>query len=300
MTSKLDGQDSSSLSVPSVLILGLPISVINMDIAVQTIISWVTARKSNYICIRDVHGVMLSHEDAELMRIHQAAGMVTPDGMPIVWAARHRSGHDVERVCGSDLVEALCGSGRCSGLSHFFYGGKPGTAEKVISNLQAQFKGISIAGSYSPPFHQLTADEDAAVVKRINESGANIVWVGLSTPKQEVWMRDHVNELRGATLIGVGAAFDFHAGVVKRAPKWMQKSGFEWLHRLLSEPRRLWRRYLVIAPKFVITYLGEELSLWLHSKMGRLGHGQRDPGSKLATRILSSTTCGADTPRADQ
>lgn len=316
MLEKHDGKNSISINVQSVLILGLPVSLIDMDVALETIYSWAAAGKSNYICVRDVHGLMLSIEDPEIMRIHQAAAMVTPDGMPIVWAARRRSGLHVERVCGSDLVEALCNRGLPEGLSHYFYGGKAGTAEKLISNLKEKYRGISIAGYHSPPFRPLLEEEDAEVVRQINKSGANIVWVGLSTPKQELWMRDHVNLIRGATLIGVGAAFDFHAGIVKRAPKWMQKTGFEWLHRLASEPRRLWRRYLVVAPKFLIKYISEELALALRSttrdpflrKFNRHADGSdyaaaversRAQSAPLGAQVFDSLR-PAETPRADQ
>jgi len=231
-----------------------------MDAAIEKICSWVATHQSKYVCVRDVHGLMISAENPEMMRIHHAAGMVTPDGMPIVWAAQRRSRLKINRVCGTDLVDVLCNKGQSKGLRHYFYGGKPGIPEKMIGKLRSKYPDLCVAGYYSPPFHCLDTEEDAEVVRCINESGANIVWVGLCTPKQELWMRDHVNLIKGATLIGVGAAFDFHAGIVKRAPEWMQNSGLEWLHRLASEPRRLWRRYLIIAPLFVIKYVREEIS----------------------------------------
>jgi N-acetylglucosaminyldiphosphoundecaprenol N-acetyl-beta-D-mannosaminyltransferase len=132
----------------------------------------------------------------------------------------------------------------------------------MIAKLQAKYPKISVAGFYSPPFRPLTDEEDKEIVDRINESGAQVVWVGVSTPKQEFWMRDHVRLIKGATLIGVGAAFDFQSGVVARAPKWMQKSGLEWLHRLVSEPRRLWRRYFIIAPSFLLNVICEQIKLY--------------------------------------
>jgi exopolysaccharide biosynthesis WecB/TagA/CpsF family protein len=177
-----------------------------------------------------------------------------------------------KRVCGADLVDALCNDGQSSGLRHYFYGGKPGIAESMIRNLKAKYPDLVVAGFYAPPFRSLTEEEDAAIVDAINKSGARVVWIGLSTPNQEFWTRDHVGQINGATLIGVGAAFDFHSGAVTRAPKWMQKSGFEWLHRLLSEPRRLWRRYLVIAPSFVVKIVREEIGFRLAKRRPLSSH----------------------------
>jgi len=240
-----------------------------MASAIRTIMSWIANQEAKFICIRDVHGLMISARDPEMMRIHQAAGMVTPDGMPLVWVSKLRSELKTGRVCGSDLVDALCDAGQATGLRHYFYGGKEGVPEQMIRNLKAKYPDMCVAGYQSPPFHRLTEAEDAEAVRAINESGAQIVWVGLSTPKQEIWMRDHVGRIEGATLIGVGAAFDFHSGAIQRAPKWMQRSGLEWLHRLASEPKRLWRRYLVIAPPFVAGILREEIALFLDKRRSR-------------------------------
>ena len=195
-----------------------------------------------------------------MMRIHNAAGLVTPDGMPLVWISKLRSKLQVGRVCGSDLLDALCNTGQAKGLRHYFYGGKAGVPETIIKNLRSKYPDFAVVGFYSPPFRVLTEGEDSAIVDVINKSNADIVWVGLSTPKQEFWMRDHVGRIRGATLIGIGAAFDFHSGTIARAPRWMQRSGLERLHRLASEPRRLWRRYLIVAPLFLVSIVHEELS----------------------------------------
>lgn len=248
---------------PNQLILSVPISLVDLKTAVGTILLWTQNRVAKYVCVRDVHGLMISLRNPALMDIHRAAGMVTPDGMPLVWISKWRSKLPVKRVCGADLVDALCNDGQSSGLRHYFYGGKPGIAESMIRNLKAKYPDLVVAGFYTPPFRSLTEKEDAAIVDAINKSGAQVVWIGLSTPNQEFWTRDHVGQINGATLIGVGAAFDFHSGAVTRAPKWMQKSGFEWLHRLLSEPRRLWRRYLVIAPSFVVRIVREEIGFRL-------------------------------------
>lgn len=238
--------------IPATRVLGVPINAINMTQAIDTILSWIVRGQAHYVCVRDVHGVMRAQEEPKLLEIHDGAGLVTPDGMPLVWLARWRGYHHVSRVCGSDLVAELCSASVQSGISHYFYGGKPGVAERMADALKLRFPGLKVAGTGTPPFGPMSAQEDDADTAQIVASGAGVVWVGLSTPKQEYWMHDHVERIPGATLIGVGAAFDFYAGDVKRAPEWMHRSGLEWLHRLLSEPRRLWRRYLVLAPKFVL------------------------------------------------
>lgn len=223
-----------------------------MSQAIGIILSWIDQGLAHYICVRDVHGIMRAQDDAALLEIHDHAGLVTPDGMPLVWLARWRGHSNVGRVCGADLVTELCVASVEHGIGHYFYGGKPGVAERMAAALKARFPKLEIVGTATPPFGAISLEEDEAATATIAAANPKIIWVGLSTPKQEYWMRDHVGRIPGATLIGVGAAFDFYAGDVKRAPQWMHKSGFEWLHRFLSEPRRLWRRYLVLAPKFII------------------------------------------------
>jgi len=232
-------------------VLDVPISTVNLGTALNRILGWIETKTAHYICVRDVHGVMRAQDDPELMRIHEEAGLVTPDGMPLVWISRMRGYDDVSRVCGADLVDVLCGATARTGARHYFYGGKDGVAERMVAVLKARYPNLTVAGLHSPPFGRMTPEEDEIETARISASQPDIVWVGLSTPKQEFWMRDHVGRIPGATLVGVGAAFDFYAGDVKRAPRWMRDRGLEWLHRLGSEPRRLWRRYLVMAPRFV-------------------------------------------------
>jgi N-acetylglucosaminyldiphosphoundecaprenol N-acetyl-beta-D-mannosaminyltransferase len=252
---------------PSVPVLGVPVSLINIETAVANILGYVKEKQERYICVRDVFGLMCAVKDPEIMSINRNAAMVTPDGMPLVWLSRWRSGFKTGRVAGADLVDALCRAGQETGLRHYFYGGKPGVAEVMIANLRKKYPKLTVAGLYSPPFRPLTAEEDQEATDRINQSGAQIVWVGISTPKQEFWMRDHAGRIKGATLIGVGAAFDFHSGAVARAPKWMQRAGLEWLHRLLSEPSRLWRRYLIVAPSFVFGAAREQLKLYFSGEL---------------------------------
>jgi N-acetylglucosaminyldiphosphoundecaprenol N-acetyl-beta-D-mannosaminyltransferase len=250
------------MKFPAANILGVGVSAINMDTTLHTIDGWISRRESHYVCVTGVHGVMESWRDERLQRIHNAAGLVVPDGMPLVWLSRAMGFRKVERVYGPDLMLALCERSARRGHSQFFYGGAPGVAEQLTSRLRGQFHSLKVTGVYSPPFRSLTSEEDSAVVDCINSAKPDIVWVGISTPKQERWMFEHRRRLDASVLIGVGAAFDFHAGLKKQAPHWMQKSGLEWLFRLISEPRRLWRRYLINNPLFLwlvlLQLLGQE------------------------------------------
>lgn len=243
------------MEIGSTNILGVNVSAINMDLALQTIDSWHTNQQSNYVCVTPVHSVMMCLDDQKLKQIYNDAGMVTPDGMPIVWLSRWFGSKQVSRVYGPDLLLAMCKHSIDKGYRHYFYGGAEGVADKLIENLKTQFPELEVAGAYCPPFRSLSPQEDKEIVEIILEAKPDIIWVGLGAPKQEYWMQSHLNALSPAILIGVGAAFDFHAGLVKQAPKWMQRSGLEWLFRFLLEPRRLWYRYLVNNPRFVFNML---------------------------------------------
>ena len=206
-------------------ILGVGVSSLDMPAAVATIEQWISRREQHYVCITSVHGVIESQYDESLRCIHNNAGMVTPDGMPLVWVSRMMGFHRTSRVYGPDLMLAVCERAQQRGFSHFFYGGGPGVPQRLIERLSRLYPALRVAGSYSPPFRQLTPEEDRHVVEQINSSGADIVWVGLSTPKQERWMAAHVEKLNAPVLVGVGAAFDFNAGLKRQAPQWMRKSG---------------------------------------------------------------------------
>lgn len=240
-------------------ILGVRVDALDMPRALDTIDGWIANGERHYVCIRDVHGVMACQKDEALRRIHTEAGMVTPDGMPLVWLSRRLGHPETNRVCGPDFMLELCDHSRARGYRHFLYGGAPGVVEDLKANLEARYPGLQVVGAYSPPFRPLSEEEDAAIVAKINDAKPDIVWVGLSSPKQEYWMSAHKGRIAAAAMIGVGAAFDFHAGRQKRAPLWMQRNGLEWSYRLMSEPRRLWRRYLVMAPRFLMLLAREEL-----------------------------------------
>jgi N-acetylglucosaminyldiphosphoundecaprenol N-acetyl-beta-D-mannosaminyltransferase len=195
------------------------------------------------------HTVVEASENVQLREALDHGDLVAPDGMPLVWIGRlHRQ--TVERVCGPDFMLALLDRGRELGYRHYFYGGAPGVAELLATRMRERFPGLQIVGLSAPPFRPLSVEEDALATDVINKAGADCVWVGLGSPKQDLWVADHRDRLSAPALLAVGAAFDFHAGRKRRAPLWMQRSGTEWLFRLVSEPRRLFRRYTVISLKF--------------------------------------------------
>lgn len=237
---------------PRVNILGVGISALTMRRTLAVIDDWITRSERRYVCVATVHSVMEAQRDPALRDILNRSGLTTPDGMPLVWLSRWLGFPDVERVYGPDLLLALAEHGVDRGYRHFFYGGAPGVAERLAARLRERFPGIRIAGTHTPPFRPLAPDEDVAIVEVINGLKPDIVWVGLGCPKQERWMAEHVGRLEAPVLIGVGAAFDFHAGFKRQAPRWMQRHGLEWLFRLAQEPGRLWRRYLVYNPWFVL------------------------------------------------
>jgi N-acetylglucosaminyldiphosphoundecaprenol N-acetyl-beta-D-mannosaminyltransferase len=220
---------------------------------VRTIEAWVSRRDAQYVCVTNVHGLMECQDDGAMRDIHRRAGLVVPDGMPLVWFARLRGRRGVERVYGPDLMLAVCAASVSKGYRHFLYGGASRRVLDLLTdNLRCRFPGIRIAGAYSPPFRALTAEEDRTLVAQINAARADIVWVGVGCPKNERWMASHVGRVEAPVLLGVGAAFDFIAGVKRQAPAWMRRAGLEWLFRLLAEPGRLWKRYVRNNPRFAV------------------------------------------------
>lgn len=236
-------------------VLGVGVSAINIPLAIEVIDQWIAAQTPNYICVTGVHGVMESQSDATLRQIHNAAGLVTPDGMPLVWLSKLAGQHHVDRVYGPDLMLAFCQHSVAKGYRHYLYGSSAAVLAQLSENLHRLAPGINLVGSFSPPFRALSPAEDQAIVDHINAAAPDVVWVGLSTPKQEQWMAAHVGRLAAPVLVGVGAAFDFHAGTKQQAPYWMQRSGLEWFFRLVTEPKRLWKRYLYNNPRFIVAVL---------------------------------------------
>jgi N-acetylglucosaminyldiphosphoundecaprenol N-acetyl-beta-D-mannosaminyltransferase len=233
-------------------VLGVGISVLNLRTALDAIAGAVRARCKGYICVRDAHGVMLAQKDAEFRRILNEAFLCTPDGMPMVWMGRLRGHREMSRVYGPDLMLEVCAWSEKNPCRHFFYGGTPGVAEELRDKLTARFPKLQIAGCFTPPFRPLNAAEEKELQEIIRAAKPDIMWVGLSTPKQEKFMAEFLPKLDVTLMIGVGAAFDFHAGRVRQAPRWMQRSGLEWLFRVACEPRRLGMRYLKNNPQFAL------------------------------------------------
>jgi N-acetylglucosaminyldiphosphoundecaprenol N-acetyl-beta-D-mannosaminyltransferase len=239
----------------STQVLGIRISAVNIEQTVRIIHRWIEDGVPNYVCVRDVHGIVRCQKDAELRKVHNGAGLVVPDGMPLVWLSRLSGYSGTDRVYGPDLMHATLAAGLERGWRHFFYGGNPGIAHRLAVILSKSYPGLRVAGTICPPFRPLTEREDRDVIDSINLSRADIVWVGLSTPKQERWMATHIGRVQAPVLIGVGAAFDFNSGAKRQAPRWIQRSGFEWLFRTMMEPARLGPRYLQNNPQFLLFLL---------------------------------------------
>jgi N-acetylglucosaminyldiphosphoundecaprenol N-acetyl-beta-D-mannosaminyltransferase len=238
--------------IPRYNVLGVGVSALTLAQARDLVITTRGRHRLGYICACTVHMLGEARRDPAYRRVLNTSWLTTPDGMPLVWMA-HRLGHPaVTRVYGPDLMLAVCEAGRSVGLRHFFYGGAPGVAEELRLRLTARFPGLTVVGTHSPPFRPQRAAEFASLQSEITAARPDLIWVGLGTPKQDRFMAENWHQLDAALLIGVGAAFDFHSGRVRQAPRWMQRSGLEWVFRLLLEPRRLAYRYLVYNPLFVL------------------------------------------------
>ena len=233
-------------------VLGVHISVIDQNRAREILFSAVRRGQRGYVTVTGVHGVMEAQDDPGFRAILNNAMIATPDGMPMVWMGKLQGQASIARVYGPDLMLNLCDHSRSENFSHFFYGGVDGVADELARQLQQRFPGLMIAGTYSPPFRPLNASELSELQKQIEQNRPDFFWVGLSTPKQERFMAEHLDLLPQAKImIGVGAAFDLLTGRVKQAPRWMQRSGLEWLFRFSQEPRRLGKRYLIHNPRFL-------------------------------------------------
>ena len=232
-------------------VLGIRVDAVNLAATVERIERWIADAERHYVCHLTVHGVMEALHDPSLGRIYAGSGLTVPDGMPLVWLGRRRAHSGVGRVYGPDLMLALSRTAARAGYACYYYGGATGIADTLAAEMKDRFPGLRTVGAYSPPFRDLHPTEIDAVTARINEARPDIVWVGLGCPKQERWMAAFRPRLRAPVLIGVGAAFDFHVGLIPQAPSWMQRAGLEWLFRLGQEPRRLWYRYLIYNPLFL-------------------------------------------------
>ena len=250
----------ASLPLPSAIhrreVVGIPIAMTSYEEAMDVMDGMIARRDPGYLCAVAVHAVMVSQHDPEMRAAVTGSTLTVPDGMPLVWAANALGEELQSRVYGPELMDRYCG--RCAQQGHrvWLYGGRDqGSLMQLALNLRRRHPGIEIVGGYSPPFRQLTVDEEDAIADQINEARPDVLWVGIGVPKQEKWMAHMRDRLVSPLLVGVGAAFDFHADLVPQAPNWMQTLGLEWLYRLIQEPRRLWKRYLRYNPRFVAGFL---------------------------------------------
>jgi N-acetylglucosaminyldiphosphoundecaprenol N-acetyl-beta-D-mannosaminyltransferase len=239
------------MKIPSYRVLNVRVDAVQIPDAIKILESWIEERRpARYVAVTGMHGVSVSREDAEFGRILESASLVVADGMPLVWLGRLQGFKQMQRrVYGPELMETFCRE-TGSKYRHFFYGGAPGVAE-ALAEAERERYGIQIAGIYCPPFRPLTEDEERDVRRLVVEARPDVLWVGLSTPKQEHWMYEHRETLQVPVMLGVGAAFDLNTGRLKQAPVWMRENGLEWLFRLWAEPRRLWQRYIVNGSKFL-------------------------------------------------
>lgn len=240
-------------------ILKVKFDLIAYNVAMDTIKRWKQLGERHYVTIANPHSVMLCQRDSKMKKATKEAGLVMPDGIGIVLAARLLGYPNNGRVTGPELMLKLCDWGREHGYRHYFYGGDDGVAEKLREKLCRRYPGLQVVGTCSPPFRPISHQEDREIVEQINSTEPDIVWVGLGAPKQEKWMANHLGCIRAVALIGVGAAFDFHSENVKWAPIWLRRLGLEWAYRLAREPKRMWRRNLD-SPLFLSKVIWQRLT----------------------------------------
>jgi N-acetylglucosaminyldiphosphoundecaprenol N-acetyl-beta-D-mannosaminyltransferase len=236
-------------------ILGINIDNINPQQFIEKIEELVSKKECTYVCFSNVHTIVTSQTDTELSKITNQSAIVAPDGMPVVWTAKLLGAKQIEKCSGPDMMEEIFKLSDRKAYSHYFYGGTNDTLLKLKEKLIDKYPNIKIVGMYSPPFRPLTKEEDEMIIRQINEANPDFIWVGLGAPKQEKWMAEHCSLIDRGILLGVGAAFNFYAGTVKRAPKWMQDAGLEWFYRLIKEPKRLWKRYLTTNTLFIYYFI---------------------------------------------
>jgi N-acetylglucosaminyldiphosphoundecaprenol N-acetyl-beta-D-mannosaminyltransferase len=244
----------------AVSVLGVPLSLTDYDDAITWIDASVAHREKGYVCVAATHTIMVCNEDPELREAVLNASMTLPDGQPLVWAMNALGGDLEQRVYGPELMARYCDRAAHNGTRMYLYGGRDqGALVQLALNLRRRYPGVKIVGGYSPPYRDLSEEEEDAIVAEMNNSRADVIWVGVGAPKQEKWMAAMRDRLDAPVLVGVGAAFDFHAGLVPQAPGWMQSAGLEWTFRLAHEPRRLWRRYARYNPRFVTGFARQYL-----------------------------------------
>lgn len=253
--------DTGSTTIARANVLGVGIHAVNMRTAAVAIRSALEQGRKGYICVTGVHGIMESQRDQALRSIYRRAFLVVPDGMPTVWMGRNQGLYEMNRVFGPDLMSVVLQEEAFYGCTHFLYGGAPSVAEDLSRRLQARCPNARIVGTFTPPFRPLDHSERADLIQRMSSLKPDIIWVGLSTPKQENFMAEYLPVLDTTLMVGVGAAFDYHTGRIKDSPHWVKRAGLQWVHRLLQDPRRLWKRYLINNPWFVVRALQQVLGI---------------------------------------
>jgi N-acetylglucosaminyldiphosphoundecaprenol N-acetyl-beta-D-mannosaminyltransferase len=240
-----------SPDLPRTNVLGVGVNAINMEQALSLFDSWLSNGVRGYVCVTGVHGVMEAQKDRNFRSILNNSLLTTPDGAPTVWVGKLQGYKAMGRVFGPDLMNEVCRLSAQKGYTHFFYGGRPGVAERLKAVMTAKFPPLRVVGTYTPPFGPLSHQEEVRLCELVSETKPDVLWVGLSTPKQERFMAQYSDKIQSKIMVGVGAAFDIHTGFIKDAPGWIKKLGMQWLHRLLQDPSRLWKRYLVNNPQFM-------------------------------------------------
>jgi N-acetylglucosaminyldiphosphoundecaprenol N-acetyl-beta-D-mannosaminyltransferase len=250
-------------------VLGIGVHAVDLSRSAEMIGAAADTNRKGYVCVTGIHGVMEAQQNIALRKALDHAMLVVPDGVPTVWVGRLQGHNQMERVFGPDLMKEVCRRSVAAGQTHFLYGGNPGVAEQLKGNLESLFPGIRIVGTYTPPFRPLSIIERSELEARLFEGRPDFFWVGLSTPKQELFMAENFDALNCKIMLGVGAAFDIHTGRIKDAPDWVKRSGLQWFHRLCQEPSRLWKRYLVSNTGFLVRIVLQFTGLKRYELSGR-------------------------------
>lgn len=250
------------ISLPIQNVIGFPITALPFKSQIELMVKWASKRRSKAVCVANVHMLMEAYSNPSFATVLLEADLVAPDGMPLVWLMNLLGKSRQDRVAGVDILLGLCEQISAQNISVFFLGSKPEILDKIKQNLSDQFPALHIAGMEPLPFRPLTPEEDEAIVQRINQSGTGIVFVSLGCPKQELWISQHKGRVQ-AVMVGLGGAFPVYAGIHKRAPSWVRRTGFEWLYRLVQEPGRLWKRYFTTIPPFIYLAFIQLTNFWL-------------------------------------
>jgi N-acetylglucosaminyldiphosphoundecaprenol N-acetyl-beta-D-mannosaminyltransferase len=255
-------------------VLGVGVHAVDMQSTALLFAERIRNGEKGYVCLTGVHGIMEAQQDPDLKSIFAKALLVAPDGMPTVWMGHLQGFTTMRRVFGPDLMVDIMGRAEFRNCVHFLCGGKPGVAESLRDEMLRRFPWVQIAGTYSPPFRQMTAMEESELEANVRSLRPDIIWVGLSTPKQERFMARYLPMLDTKLMVGVGAAFLFHTGAIQDSPQWVKLSGLQWLHRLLQEPSRLWKRYLLNNPRFIFFALLQFIGLKHYTLITGSEHSQ--------------------------